>query len=439
MLKKFLFGLTLLFLAFLIPPKVHAIENPLASPNNFFGIHIHDENDLDDAAKLVNSSGGDWGYVTLAIPKGDRNLARWQATFDRMRRLHLIPIVRLATQEQNGGWEKGKIDEIPGWADFLNNLNWVVKNRYVIIGNEPNHAVEWGNELNPEEYSDYLLAFAHALKEKSGDFFVLPAAMDASAPTNHIHLASREFIKRMVAKNQNLFDYIDGWNSHSYPNPEFSGPAADRDAISIRSYFYELEFLKSLGVTKKLPVFITETGWAHNQDNRKLRQFITPEEAGKRLTYAYENVWAKDGVVAATPFIISYLTEPFSKFSWKKPDGSFYPFYETIQNLPKSKGTPLQENKGKITAIILPDIFKRGEQEFGYAYAKNTGQTIWDKSQASIITDEKINLIIQAIYPESIEPGRSGLVYFSKLTSFQIYNSFLASEMVKWQVMSQNL
>src|SRR3989344_3734166 len=127
MFKKVFFVLVLT-IAFLFPKNIIAIENPLATPNNQFGIHIHDENDLEDAAKLVNSTGGDWGYITLVIPKGDRNKDKWQRTFDKMRRLHLIPIVRLATQEQNGGWEKGKTDEIPGWANFLNELNWVVKN-----------------------------------------------------------------------------------------------------------------------------------------------------------------------------------------------------------------------------------------------------------------------------------------------------------------------
>jgi len=65
MRKLFLSILVLQFLAvnLLLPLKVSAIENPIARPNNFFGIHILDENDLDDAAKLINSSGGDWGYA----------------------------------------------------------------------------------------------------------------------------------------------------------------------------------------------------------------------------------------------------------------------------------------------------------------------------------------------------------------------------------------
>src|SRR5258708_5905711 len=37
----------------------YAIENPLTTPNNKFGIHILFPNELSDAAQLVNSSGGD--------------------------------------------------------------------------------------------------------------------------------------------------------------------------------------------------------------------------------------------------------------------------------------------------------------------------------------------------------------------------------------------
>jgi hypothetical protein len=158
-----------------LPGYTFAIENPSARPNNIYGIHILDENDLEDAAKLVNSSGGDWGYVTLVIRKDERDSQRWQKTFDKMRRLHLIPIVRIATIQVNSHWEKPVQGEIDGWVSFLNSLNWVIKNRYVIIGNEPNHAAEWGNELNPQEYADYLSTLSEKLKNESGDFFILPA------------------------------------------------------------------------------------------------------------------------------------------------------------------------------------------------------------------------------------------------------------------------
>ena len=45
----------------------HAIVDPLAAPNNKIGIHIMFTSELEEAAKLVNSAGGDYGYVTITI------------------------------------------------------------------------------------------------------------------------------------------------------------------------------------------------------------------------------------------------------------------------------------------------------------------------------------------------------------------------------------
>src|SRR3990167_7096255 len=86
MLKKFLLAIIFINLfLFLNHNKIFAAENPLAVPNNSFGIHILDENDLNDAASLVNSGSGDWGYITLVIRKDERDTKRWQNAFDEMR------------------------------------------------------------------------------------------------------------------------------------------------------------------------------------------------------------------------------------------------------------------------------------------------------------------------------------------------------------------
>src|SRR4030067_3611659 len=69
------------------------------SLNNKFGIHLAQPHldELEKTKELVNSNGGDWGYVTLVIQENDRDKNKWQEVFDRMRQLHLIPIIRLAT------------------------------------------------------------------------------------------------------------------------------------------------------------------------------------------------------------------------------------------------------------------------------------------------------------------------------------------------------
>src|SRR3989344_5758214 len=161
---------------------IDALEpnNPLS--NIRFGVHISDPADLPKAQELVNSSGGDWGYITIVIQDNDRSAEKWQRFFDDARRRHLIPLVRLATHPANTHWEKPMPDQAEEWAAFLNDLNWPTKKRHVIIFNEPNHASEWGGNVNPSEYAEVLKAFFNALKKKSPDFTVLNAGLDAAAP-----------------------------------------------------------------------------------------------------------------------------------------------------------------------------------------------------------------------------------------------------------------
>jgi hypothetical protein len=137
-MKKIFIFLAWLWLFLNSSTKVFAIYDPLSVPNNKVGIHIFSEKDLENAQKLINSGGGDWGYVTIVITEGERNHDRWQQVMDEMRRAHVIPIIRIATKANGNTWEKPTAEEINNWVAFLNSLNWVVKNRYVVIGNEPN-------------------------------------------------------------------------------------------------------------------------------------------------------------------------------------------------------------------------------------------------------------------------------------------------------------
>lgn len=403
--------LTLLFLILSIsylftkPSKILAVEYPLSVPNNRFGIHILDENDLTDAANLVNSTGGDWGYVTLVIRKDERDTKRWQEIFNKMRRLHLIPIIRIATRQQGSSWEKPNLDEIDGWVSFFNSLNWVIQNRYIVIGNEPNHASEWGGEINPEEYSDYLNTFSQKLKNASSDYFILPAGLDASAPNSKLTLSEEEFLKRMIIKNPDIFLYLDGWTSHSYPNPDFSGSQDESGKGSVRTFEWELQFLKSLGVSRNLPIFITETGWAHDMEGTNAN-FQDTESIAQKLKTAYQTAWNNEDIVAVTPFILNYEDEPFDKFSWKKADNSFYSFYYQIKDLAKPKGAPIQIVSVDVLTLLIPPIIPTDEGKKGLAIVKNNGQSIWE-GNSRILSEYhgfEIELNPYAIF-RNIEPG----------------------------------
>lgn len=414
-MKKFLI-ITFITIFLYVPNSVYAVEDPRLLPNNKVGIHINDANDLNDAANLVNSQGGDWGYVTFVIRDDQRKTEEWQKTFDTMRKLHLIPIVRIASKTVPQYWEKPDSDQIDDWVSFLNSLTWVTKNRYVVIGNEPNQAKEWGGKVNPEEYSDYLLTMSKALKTASPDFFVIPAGFDASAPNDEGYMDEALYIERMVKKNPNLFENVDGWASHSYPNPGFSGSVIDTGRGSIRTFEWELDLLKRLGVTKNLPVFITETGWTHPPSDTSNK--FDPKEFGERFKKAYETAWSSNNVVAVTPFILNYQTPPFDTFSWKKKDGSFYEFYFDLKEMPKVKGEPKQENKGEVQTILLPEVLTVQDTTYGLLYIKNTGQKIWKAGIVETVAVEKGFLEIRPANPLSdIEPGKIGTVLYRDLST----------------------
>lgn len=380
MLKKILL---VIFLTLAIKP-VYAYD--FNRPNNKFGIHLAQPHlpDLKAVADLVNSTGGDWGYVTLVIQENDRNLSKWQEIFDRLREYNLIPIIRIATQPEGENWRRPKEDEAGDWANFLNSLNWVVKNRYIILFNEPNHGAEWGGGVDEESYAKVVLAFAKKLKETNGDFFIMLAGLDASAPQSPPGFEDEEvFLKQILnfLPPEAGFNFIDGWSSHSYPNPAFSGSPYDSGKGTVRTYQWELNILQSLGIKKNLPVFITETGWSRKISNLKF-QISNENTIAEYYKTAFENVWLPDNsVVAVTPFVFDYQSEPFLEFSWKhyQNDG-FYQQYYTVQAMTKTKGEPEQIDTGQMSFNLPRELVANSNYHF-IIHLKNQGQAVWDKNE----------------------------------------------------------
>lgn len=377
----------LVFLAFLFFPFIsEAIVDPLASPNNQFGIHISNESDLDAAANLVNSSGGDWGYVTLVIQETDRDRQKWQAVFDDLRARHLIPIVRIATRYENDHWIKPRTADIEPWVDFLDSLNWVTTNRYVVLFNEPNHAKEWGSQVSPEEYAQTIRLYHQHLKSASSDFFVLPAGLDLAADGQSGTLSAREFLNQMHKSDPEVFNLLDGWTSHSYPNPNFSGSVYAQGAKSIRGYQWELAYLKSLGISKNFPVFITETGWIHSNGKITNGYNLSPAQVATNFETAFSQIWRDSNIVAITPFILNYPEPPFDYFSWKIPGDNpdFHPQYQIVQTIPKNAGLPAQNHNSVLIKRYFPDALIVGSKYLVAIRYVNTGQSIWNPDQFSV-------------------------------------------------------
>lgn len=410
--KYFNLTLIIIFLSF-FTKLAFAIVDPLSRPNNQFGIHIIDENDLNNAATLVNSNGGDWGYVTLVIPDTDFKLSKWKDIFIRLRKLHLIPLVRLATHVENGAWAIPKKGDAFRWTEFLSQMPWPVMNRYVILFNEPNHAGEWGNTIDPEGYSETLKEFSDSLRKASDSFFILPAGLDMSAHSGGNTLDGAEFLRRMHARTPTLFSSIDGWNSHSYPNPGFSASVLGRGKGSIGSFLYEQQLIRQY-TQQKLPLFITETGWMHSNGKYFDSNLLSPEQVSENLRTAAATLWTRENVVTVTPFLLNYQDAPFDHFSFQKIGNSeFYPHYYAYKDISKIAGSPARFYRFEVSDRIFPHEIVVGSTFEREVKLKNIGDAELDPKDSFSIAvsggDANTQILGEIPY---LDPGeQKSLIY----------------------------
>jgi hypothetical protein len=321
------------FFAFVKPAS--AAENPLAVANNKIGVHILDTSELATAAELVNHNGGDWGYVTIPIQSGDKNRVKWQAFMNECKKYHLIPIIRLATQSDfinNQVWRTPNESDIVDFANFLNSLEWPTKNRYIIVFNEVNRGDEWGGNANPAAYA-HLLNFAVTIfKSSNPDFFIISAGLDNAAPDQgNIYFNEYTYFRKMNQAVPGIFNQIDGFASHSYPNPGFSQAPDVTSQTGVGSFIHERDLIRSLS-NKTLPVFITETGWSSQ----------TVSEATRIQYYneTFQTIWNDSDIVAVTPFLLRAGSGPFEQFTFITATGYKTKQYAYFYNMQKVKGVP---------------------------------------------------------------------------------------------------
>jgi hypothetical protein len=334
-MKHFLILLSLIAYLFIASP-IYAIVDPLAKPNNKIGIHILFPNELEAAAKLVNTSGGEWGYVTIPIQAGDKDIMKWQAFMNDCTRLKLIPIIRLATEGDYFNtkvWRKPGENDILDFANFLSSLSWPTKNRYIIVFNEVNRGDEWGGTPAPDEYARLLEFTVSTFKSRSADFFIISGGLDNAAPNKAgVFMNQYTYMDAMNKTIPGIFTKVDGLASHSYPNPGFSQPFSVLTQMSISSFQYERSLAQSFG-GKHLPIFITETGWTADK--------VSDDVRGDYYYQSLNGIWKDNGIVTVAPFLLQAGTGPFQKFSFLTADGKETKQYTAVKNFPKMKGMPI--------------------------------------------------------------------------------------------------
>ncbi|MGI5826571.1 MAG: hypothetical protein ACOX50_04125, partial [Patescibacteria group bacterium] len=380
------------------------------------------------------STGGDWGWVTIVIRDDEMDFDKWQNFMDQCREKHLVPLVRIATHNENTYWVKPKEEDAQKWADFLSSLNWPTQDQYVILFNEPNHAKEWGGEINPKEYAQILSTFRDELKDKSEKFKILNAGLDLAAPNGKETMEAYLFMQEMNQEVPEIFEKLDGWCSHSYPNHGYKGKPWESGKVSIKGYEWELSILqKHFGLQKQLPIFITETGWptGTKYEIRKTRygtrkvavnKYYDGKTAAEYLKYTFENVWLKDSrVKAVTPFVLNYPSDLFINFSWFNEKGEPQPQFEVVKTMPKENWWPKQENKYEIKSIFFPSFLPTNEKYKGKMIIKNTGQAIWgEKGPVEIQASTNSGLLVSDLVlgaSTQVKPGETTQVDFSIIST----------------------
>jgi len=395
-----LFTLFVVIGAFVLLPRMSSAE-----ANNKFGIHlaVTSDEDIEKAADLVNSNGGDYGYITLVIQENNRDVGYWQGIFEKLREKHLIPIIRIATQPEGDNWRTPNPEDASGWATFLAKLHWVVKDRYIILFNETNHGTEWGGAVDPVRYGQIAAEFARELKGKSPDFRIMLAGFDLAAPQSppnyydayqYLQEASKSFCDTLQSRDQKCADYIDYISAHSYPNPGFSGTPYDTARTSIRGYTFEIGWYRQI-FGREYPVMITETGW----DAFKVGQ----STAAEYFRTAFQDVWLPDNrVVAVTPFVLNYQGEPFLSFSFlTSGDARPYQKYAVIQSLAKTLGSPDIIDDARIL-IDLPKAFVENSTYSIPISIKNQGQRIWKTGEYALDLSQRGDASVDVQMPPLI-------------------------------------
>lgn len=328
--------------------------------NNKFGVHMFgNAEELALASDLVNSQGGDWGWVTVAMDIHENSIEKWNDLFRQMKEKHLSPIIQISNNSKIPN--DSEIDDL---ANFLNSLTWPIKLRMVSPFSEVNADEYWGGKLDPEGYARVLDRFIDQLKGKNGDFFVMNGAFNASAQTaaptkiNCIHtdlgvdtcyLSEIGFLERMNKAVPGIFKKLDGWAAHTYPHPGYRGrptqtrvgqeSAFEAGRNTVRSYQFELRLLQTKYGLNNIPVFILETGWPHKQGRQEHPEWYDEKIAAQYYRDAFQKIFLPDRrVVAVTPFILK--NDAYDNFAFVAADGHKYPQWEALATLAKVKGQP---------------------------------------------------------------------------------------------------
>ncbi|MBD3279426.1 MAG: hypothetical protein GF390_01805 [Candidatus Pacebacteria bacterium] len=299
-------------------------QQALAQQGQVLGIHILQPYELEQADQLLSLTDDDkWIYVTIPFTVTDLERPDfWRDFFTQTKERKVIPIIRLAGYFENGAWQVPNRKQLVDQIEFLSALPWPTEQRYLIVFNEVNHAAEWGGQLDPAGYVEVLKFVSNWAHTENNGFKILPAAMDLAAPNGGQTMEAFTYLQQMHQADPEIFSYLDVWNSHSYPNPGFSGSPQATAKNSLRGFEHELAWLKQK-TGQYYPVMITETGWVMSR--------ATTPWLESYYTYALQHIWSHPQVIAVTPFTLQGDPGPFAGFSFLDRNGQPTAQYRAAQ------------------------------------------------------------------------------------------------------------
>jgi hypothetical protein len=278
------------------------------------------------ASDLVNSGGGDWGYITITLVDQDRyDHSRLQRILDQCAHRHLTPIIRVATRFDTitESWSRPEWNDPYQWRELFSALRWPTTLKYIVVGNEPNLGREWGGEVDPAGYARYLEKWLDVFADESS-FRIFNGALDASNDTSMPdRMDEFEFIDAMREAAPGLVDRLHGWASNPY---HFWWGTEPR--FTYKAYEVELDYLG-----RDMPVIVMEF---------HAFEIDEPQMVAEYYAEAYDYWLADPRIMAITPFFWNPEADKFWMYQVNS-DGTVSeasPTYHWLRSLPKRAGSP---------------------------------------------------------------------------------------------------
>ena len=222
-------------------------------------------------------------------------------------------------------------------AEFVKRYQGKV--RYVIIGNEPNLALEWGYQpADPVKYTALLRTVYPLIKAANADVQVLAGALapTLAPPGSEFGMNDLDFLQRMY--DAGAAAYFDVLAIHAYG--WHFGPDDPPDPAVVN--FRRTELLRDVMVKNgdgAKPAMITEGGW---NDHPRWTRAVRP---GQRIAYtirAYdiaEREWPWLDAIALWAFRFPWDQNSYQDyFTFVRTDFEPKPIYEEVQKYAQGDG-----------------------------------------------------------------------------------------------------